>query len=104
MAYANPDAVTQIATGYSTTSFSCDDNGNVTAVGTTTFYTYDFDNSTRRLDDTSMARVEIIRRFKPEVGTVDGVTEWIHKHVADRCGASLVSHMILYTIGDYDSA
>jgi YD repeat-containing protein len=30
--------------GTATTSYTYDNNGNVTAVGTTTFYTYDFDN------------------------------------------------------------
>ena len=47
MGYANPDAVTQIATGYSTTTFVYDNNGNVTQKivdGTTTTYVYDYAN------------------------------------------------------------
>src|SRR6266849_6599038 len=45
--YANPDAVTQIANGLSTTTFQYDNNGNViqkTADGTTTTYVYDYAN------------------------------------------------------------
>jgi RHS repeat-associated protein len=45
--YANPDAVTQIANGLSTTTFTYDNNGNVsqkTADGTTTTYVYDYAN------------------------------------------------------------
>jgi RHS repeat-associated protein len=45
--YANPDAVTQIANGLSTTTFAYDDNGNVTQKtvdGTTTTYVYDYAN------------------------------------------------------------
>jgi RHS repeat-associated protein len=44
---ANPDAVTQIATGYSTTTFQFDQDGNVTQKtvdGTTTTYLYDYAN------------------------------------------------------------
>src|SRR5215470_517833 len=47
MAYANPHAVTQIATGYSTTTFVYDNNGNVTQKttdGTTTTYVWDYAN------------------------------------------------------------
>jgi RHS repeat-associated protein len=47
MAYANPDAVTQIANGLSTTTFAYDNNGNVTQKtvdGTTTTYVYDYAN------------------------------------------------------------
>jgi RHS repeat-associated protein len=47
MAYANPDAVTQIANGLSTTTFSYDNNGNLTQKtvdGTTTTYVYDYAN------------------------------------------------------------
>ena len=47
MGYANPDAVTQIATGLSTTTFTYDNNGNVTQKtldGTTTTYVYDYAN------------------------------------------------------------
>jgi YD repeat-containing protein len=47
MAYANPDAVTQIANGLSTTTFTYDNNGNVvqkTVDGTTTTYVYDYAN------------------------------------------------------------
>src|SRR6516162_7554106 len=47
MAYANPDAVTQIANGLSTTTFTYDNNGNVTQKtvdGTTTTYVYDYAN------------------------------------------------------------
>jgi len=43
VAYANPDAVTQIANGLSTTTFVYDNNGNVTQKttdGTTTTYVY----------------------------------------------------------------
>jgi RHS repeat-associated protein len=46
-AYANPDAVTQIANGLSTTTFMYDNNGNVTQKtvdGTTTTYVYDYAN------------------------------------------------------------
>jgi YD repeat-containing protein len=45
--YANPDAPTMIATGYSTTTFTYDNNGNViqrTTDGTTTTYVYDYAN------------------------------------------------------------
>jgi uncharacterized protein RhaS with RHS repeats len=45
--YANPHAPTQIATGYSTTTFVYDNNGNVsqkTIDGTTTTYVYDYAN------------------------------------------------------------
>jgi RHS repeat-associated protein len=45
--YANPDAVTQIANGLSTTTFTYDSNGNVTQKtvdGTTTAYVYDYAN------------------------------------------------------------
>jgi RHS repeat-associated protein len=47
MAYAGPDAVTQIANGLSTTTFTYDNNGNVTQKtvdGTTTTYVYDYAN------------------------------------------------------------
>ena len=47
MAYANPDAVTQIANGLSTTTFTYDNTGNVTQKtvdGTTTTYVYDYAN------------------------------------------------------------
>jgi RHS repeat-associated protein len=47
MAYADPDAVTQIANGVSTTTFTYDNNGNVTQKtvdGTTTTYVYDYAN------------------------------------------------------------
>jgi uncharacterized protein RhaS with RHS repeats len=47
MGNANPDAVTQIATGYSTTSLLYDADGNViqkTVDGTTTTYVYDYAN------------------------------------------------------------
>jgi RHS repeat-associated protein len=47
MAYANPDAVTQIANGLSTTTFVYDADGNVTQKtvdGTTTTYVYDYAN------------------------------------------------------------
>jgi YD repeat-containing protein len=45
--YADPDAVTQIANGLSTTSFQYDNDGNViqkTTDGTTTTYIYDYLN------------------------------------------------------------
>jgi uncharacterized protein RhaS with RHS repeats len=45
--YANPDAVTQIANGLSTSTFSYDQNGNLTQKtvdGTTTTYVYDYAN------------------------------------------------------------
>jgi RHS repeat-associated protein len=45
--YANPDAVTQIADGHSTTTYSYDNNGNLISAGTgtaTTTYTYDYVN------------------------------------------------------------
>src|SRR5215475_10788318 len=47
MAYANPDALTQLSSGYSTTTFTYDNNGNVTQKttdGTTTTYVYDYAN------------------------------------------------------------
>jgi RHS repeat-associated protein len=47
MAYANPDAVTQIANGLSTTSLTYDNDGNLaqkTVDGTTTTYLYDYAN------------------------------------------------------------
>jgi YD repeat-containing protein len=47
VAYADPDAVTQIANGLSTTSFQYDNDGNViqkTTDGTTTTYIYDYLN------------------------------------------------------------
>src|SRR5215471_5865540 len=45
--YANPDAPTQIANGLSTTTFSYDQNGNVTQKtvdGTATTYVWDYAN------------------------------------------------------------
>src|SRR5262245_56286130 len=45
--YANPDAVTQIANGVSTSTFVYDANGNLaqkTTDGTTTTYVYDYTN------------------------------------------------------------
>jgi len=47
MGYANPDAVTQIANGLSTSTFSYDNNGNLaqkTTDGVTTTYLYDYAN------------------------------------------------------------
>ena len=47
MAYANPDAVTQIANGLSTTTFAYDNDGNVvqkTVDGTTTTCVWDYAN------------------------------------------------------------
>jgi YD repeat-containing protein len=47
MAYADPDAVTQIANGLSTTSLVYDGDGNLaqkTVDGTTTTYLYDYAN------------------------------------------------------------
>jgi RHS repeat-associated protein len=45
MAYADPDAVTQIANGLSTSTFSYDQNGNLAPVdGTTATYVYDYAN------------------------------------------------------------
>jgi hypothetical protein len=43
--YANPDAVTQIANGLSTTTYAYDNNGNLISSGNgtaTTTYTYDY--------------------------------------------------------------
>jgi hypothetical protein len=42
--YPNPEAVTSTGKGAATATYAYDNNGNVTEVGTTTFYTYDFDN------------------------------------------------------------
>jgi RHS repeat-associated protein len=45
--YANPDAVTQIANGLSTTTYTYDNNGNLVSSGTgtaTTTYSYDYAN------------------------------------------------------------
>jgi YD repeat-containing protein len=45
--YANPHAVTQIATGLSTTTFTYDNNGNLNSAGNgtaTTTYSYDYAN------------------------------------------------------------
>jgi YD repeat-containing protein len=45
--YANPDDVTQLVNGLSTTTFQYDNNGNViqkTTDGTTTTYIYDYAN------------------------------------------------------------
>jgi YD repeat-containing protein len=45
--YANPHAVTQIANGLSTTTYSYDKNGNLISAGNstaTTTYTYDYAN------------------------------------------------------------
>src|SRR5215471_8556176 len=47
MGYANPDAVTQIANGVSTSTFTYDNNGNLaqkTTDGVTTTYLYDYAN------------------------------------------------------------
>jgi len=47
ISYANPDAVTQIANGLSTTTFQYDNNGNLTQKtvdGTTTTYVWDYAN------------------------------------------------------------
>jgi RHS repeat-associated protein len=47
MGYANPDAVTQVANGVSTTTYAYDNNGNLISSGTgtaTTTYTYDYAN------------------------------------------------------------
>src|SRR5258708_3981945 len=47
MGYANPDAVTQIANGLSTTTYAYDNNGNLISSGNgtaTTTYTYDYAN------------------------------------------------------------
>jgi RHS repeat-associated protein len=47
MAYADPDAVTQIANGLSSTTYAYDNNGNLISAGTgaaTTTYTYDYAN------------------------------------------------------------
>src|SRR5215831_948076 len=47
MGYANPDAVTQIANGLSTSTFAYDNNGNLaqkTTDGVTTTYVYDYGN------------------------------------------------------------
>jgi YD repeat-containing protein len=47
MDYADPDAVTQIANGLSTSTFSYDNNGNLTQKtvdGTSTTYVYDYAN------------------------------------------------------------
>ena len=49
-AHANPDAVTQIANGLSTTTFMYDNDGNLTQKtvdGTTTTYVYDYANRDR---------------------------------------------------------
>jgi RHS repeat-associated protein len=47
MDYADPDAVTQIANGLSSTTYAYDNNGNILSAGTgsaTTTYTYDYAN------------------------------------------------------------
>jgi YD repeat-containing protein len=47
MGDANPHAITQLSSGHSTTTFTCDNNGNVTQKtvdGTTTTFTYDYAN------------------------------------------------------------
>ena len=47
IAYANPHAVTQIANGFSTTTYSYDSDGNLiqkTTDGTSTTYVYDYAN------------------------------------------------------------
>src|SRR5229473_5759006 len=41
--YADPDAVTQVANGLSTTTFGYDNNGNLTSAGTSTF-NWDYNN------------------------------------------------------------
>jgi YD repeat-containing protein len=56
MAYADPDAVTQIANGLSTTSLVYDADGNLaqkTVDGTTTTYTYDYLNRLTALGTTA---------------------------------------------------
>lgn len=68
MGYANPDAVTQIGNGLSTTTFQFDNNGNViqkTADGPTTTYIYDYAN---RLTALGVVEVEIgVRTFLEQV-------------------------------------
>src|SRR5215468_6728059 len=52
MGYANPDAVTQIANGVSTSTFTYDNNGNLaqkTTDGVSTSYLYDCPGLTGRL-------------------------------------------------------
>jgi YD repeat-containing protein len=47
MGYTNPDGVTQIANGLSTSTYAYDNNGNLTSSGNgtaTTTYTYDYAN------------------------------------------------------------
>jgi YD repeat-containing protein len=47
MGYANPDAVTTIGNGLSTTTYAYDNNGNLTSSGNgtaTTTYAYDYAN------------------------------------------------------------
>jgi YD repeat-containing protein len=47
MGYANPNALTTLSNGYSTTTFTYDNNGNVTQKtvdGTTTTYLWDYAN------------------------------------------------------------
>jgi YD repeat-containing protein len=56
MAYADPDAPTQIANGISTTTFMYDNNGNVTQKtvdATTTTYVYDYANHLTALVQTT---------------------------------------------------
>jgi len=48
--YANPHAIIQIANGLSTTTCTYDNNGNVIQVGTTTFYSYDYQNRLTQSD------------------------------------------------------
>jgi hypothetical protein len=65
MAYANPDAVTQIANGLSTTTFTYDNNGNVTQKttdGTTAMPALTNRSKVRGLTDRKMAVVDTYLR------------------------------------------
>jgi len=78
MSDADPDAVTQIANGVSTTTYSYDNNGNLTSAGTSTFSwdhnnrmtqavtqgstsTYSYDYAGRRMPKAPKA-VELVHR------------------------------------------
>jgi YD repeat-containing protein len=75
IAFANPDAVTQIANGNSTSTFSYDNAGNLTQKvidGRTTTYTYDYLNRLtalvqmeRRPTDMTHSDKEYFRQERP---------------------------------------
>jgi YD repeat-containing protein len=76
--YANPDAVTQIANGLSTTTYSYDNDGNLTSAGTSTF-SWDYNNRMTQAVTQGSTSTYAYDYAGNRVSQVNGSTTTIHR-------------------------